>query len=390
MQKKASVLERNLTIYLILGVVIMVLFIWFANTVLDQGEKSAARDRCQKSVEKNAIFNQLYINLPPSTINCPTELRKVDEADNIKNQKIVADALYDCRNDFRIAFAEQGRLFGSDGVFCNVCSILDVEKPVKGYQDFILNANIPDYTKELTYFEYIGSFKSKDAESVLGRLDLPVFTVPNDDVSLEKVKNEVFQGKSMDEVQKFCEEEENRDSQPVCQPGLIEQYCRNNPDDCQQAGKYIEDNELEVSQQAVIFVYARGQDHMLKLRRHLMAKSFEGKAGLAMGIAGAGAETGTFATGRVVSWAAMTASKRVGISVITRSIGLAAAPATGGGSLLVQAGVELATFAVMEYITYELSRDTPPQWGSFIVLREWEKDSASEILRDELSCDTIV
>ena len=118
---------------------------------------------------------------------------------------------------------------------------------------------------------------------------------------------------------------------------------------------------------AVLFVYSKGKDSLEILARHLTAQTIAGEAGLIIGVGG-----GTLAAGGVM-------------------VGLATVGLVGGPPGWVIAGAGAVVFSVVyggaELTTFLLSPDNVPEWASFSILRDWNKDQSSQILNDDMGCD---
>ncbi|MEK6853962.1 MAG: hypothetical protein AABX60_01385, partial [Nanoarchaeota archaeon] len=125
----------------------------------------------------------------------------------------------------------------------------------------------------------------------------------------------------------------------------------------------LEQHELEgKSDYAIVFVYRRGIDEIKRIARHITGQSTESQAGYIIGVFGGGlAGSGAFLT--------------------LTTIGVAAGPA---GWIALGAGVTVVGIA--SAVAFFLSGDAPPEWASYIVLREWNADETTNILKDELGC----
>jgi hypothetical protein len=125
----------------------------------------------------------------------------------------------------------------------------------------------------------------------------------------------------------------------------------------------LEQHKLEGrSDYAILFVYRKGIEEMKRVIRHVTAQTTESQVGYAIGVFGGGlAGSGAF--------------------VALTTIGIAAGPA---GWVALGAGVTIIGIAAG--VSFLFSGDTPPEWASYIVLREWNADETAKILKDELGC----
>lgn len=116
------------------------------------------------------------------------------------------------------------------------------------------------------------------------------------------------------------------------------------------------------SSHAIVFVYAKGVKEMEKIIRHITAQTTESQVGYEIGVFGGLATgAGAFAT--------------------LATIGVASGPA---GWIALGAG--LTVVGVVQLGSFLLSADTPPEWASYIVLREWNAVDTGNILKEELGC----
>lgn len=127
------------------------------------------------------------------------------------------------------------------------------------------------------------------------------------------------------------------------------------------------------SDYAIIFVYAKGNDQVKRILNHLSLSTTESRIGLAYGAflgLGAGAAVGgAAATGLMVAGAVGVASGPPGWVVIgaASAIGLA-----GGG--------------IVGWETSFLASPKVPEWASFTMLNEWNRENTAKALQN-LGCD---
>ena len=306
------------------------------------------REQCGKTVDSMDLFNRA--SLPPdhTALKCPTVTITIEDKDNEKNNEKMANAMYDCATQFRRG---NKQLFTDDGVYCNVCYIFDVKEQVDGFYGYLLKNTVPDLSGE-TYHEYMQGFRTVRAKKVI-----------------TKMKEEVTTGE-LSEWETIIPNPQ----QPAAPLGII---LPNTQQTAAPLGK-IEAVELSEGRYAVIFIYARGQEHFKKVWRHVTAQTTYGKVGLAAG----------------------------GVSFLTfAGSGVAAAylipVATTGpvGWVIIGTGVVLgaAAYAGAETITWYLSRDTPPDHAAFFVFRQWNpyngpdgQRSAAELLAEDIGCEYVV
>ena len=295
------------------------------------------RDRCGVTVDRMHAFNVAGAPVDDLDLDCPTVFLTIDEGKDRENSELMANAMYKCATQFRRG---TGELFTEDGVYCNVCYVFDVPKPVKGFYSYLIKNKVPGGSGE-TYHEYMQGYRSAGAEKVLDELQQPLETHYFDD---EKQSDE--------EIKEILEDPR----------------------------KSIETVELPTGQYAVIFIYTRGQEHLLKVWRHVTGQTREGRVGLALGGISFLTITGTAGGAAfMVYMIPSIAAGPVGIAIL------------GTGAVL-----GAGAFVFSEILTHHFSQDTPPEHVSFFVFRQWDTDtdpdnpeSARSLLADNIGCEYI-
>ncbi len=122
MSKKGDLAKTKLAGF-VLVIVMAVAFLAFTGKISMTASDVSVEEQCRASVIRNARYHVAGINLG-SEIDCPTrklELKK-DYSQKEAKEKL-ARAMYGCWRQFG-----QGELnlFSGNGVFCNVCYIVDV------------------------------------------------------------------------------------------------------------------------------------------------------------------------------------------------------------------------------------------------------------------------
>ncbi|MBI2143638.1 hypothetical protein HYU17_00610 [Candidatus Woesearchaeota archaeon] len=299
---------ENETIVLLAVVVAMILLSFkFMGGVAEASESSADATACKGSVQRNANLHIRGFEFP-AAIECPAQDIKITKTSTPsaqeKAKRRIANAMYDCWNNFG-----EGKLnlFIDEATYCTVCAFIDIRagEPVAGLSQYLMDEEIPDRSGRL-YIDYLSSFKTSKAEQVLGTL-----------------KNTPLLGT-------------------------------------------VEKGELKKGTYASIFVYAKGEDQIAEVARHLTAQTAEGKAGLVIGVGG-----GALAAG--------------GTMLAVASIGVVAGPP---GWVVLGAGA--AAFGVFygmsEAVSFLTSRDNVPEWAAFTVLREWNGVNSGSMLKNEIGC----
>ncbi len=310
MNKKGNLARMKLAGF-ILVLFMAVVFLAFTGKISRTANDMSVEEQCRASVIRNARYHIAGINLG-SEIDCPTrtlELKK--EYDQKEAKEKLARAMYGCWRQFG-----QGRLnlFSGEGVFCNVCYVVDVntKEPITDFTGYLLKT--PSPTENMYYYDYLSSFETSKAGEILGKLELVQIKLEDYEISNEKGDN-----------------------------------------------KY-----------AILFVYAKGQDSLEKIRKQLFMQSAAGKITTPLA-AGFGVAAGIGTSAGIVAY-------------------IAGAPVTVPATIVVGAGVVggILVATGIEAVGLMFNPDTPPEWAAFNLLRAWNPDETPKILKDELGCQEFV
>ncbi|MBI2664767.1 hypothetical protein HYX10_05515 [Candidatus Woesearchaeota archaeon] len=223
MDKKGLVQSKTAGFVLVL--IALVLWLAWTGKFSMVAEDLSVTEQCRASVIRNARYHVAGLDLG-GEIDCPERSIDLKGKSQQDAKQIVADAMYTCAKQFGRG---QLNLFKEEGVYCNVCYVIDVntEKPIENFGDYLMTT--PSPAENLYYQDYLAGFKT-------------------DAVSDDSVVNK---------FQKFF----NRDLQVVDE---LELQTVKSAD--------IKNNE----KYAVIFVYAKGGNYIKKMVRQL---AFQGAAG---------------------------------------------------------------------------------------------------------------
>ena len=166
---------------------LFILVIWLAWTgrwtLL--AEDLSITEQCRASVVTNARYHIAGLDFS-SEIDCPTRKIVLEKESQEEAKEKVANAMYTCWKQFG-----QGKLnlFKDDGVYCNVCYIIDVktEDPIRDFGRYLFET--PSPTENLYYYDYLNSFDTSKAKEVVGKLDLAGVRLEGDELSNKDGEN---------------------------------------------------------------------------------------------------------------------------------------------------------------------------------------------------------
>jgi len=267
--------ENEAIVFIIAMLIIVVVLIIKLSIIKESGTSSVKENGCYLSVQQNANLHLRGLEFP-SSVNCPANHLEIETSDDAA-RKTIADSMYNCWRNYG-----QGKLnlFKDEGVYCSVCSFIDVKskEPITGMQEYLAANTVPDNSGSY-YSSYLAGYATANAPKVLGTIR------SNTDIA------------SIDGI------------------GLT-------------GGKKY----------AVLFVYARGYDKMKQVTEHLTLQTPESRVGLATGVfiggtIGAAAATGimlVMALSGPPGWAGLLVGAVIESSVVISSAGAVAGGVAGG------------------------------------------------------------
>ncbi|MBT5021370.1 hypothetical protein HOK51_10130 [Candidatus Woesearchaeota archaeon] len=145
---------------LIIGVIILLLLIGFVMMLRNPTDNLLAQNKCHASVLTHAKLVNIGLadNVDNANIECPTRYITLEERDQKKLMRQIADEMYLCWNNFGEG---KVKLFkATDEKFCAVCSVIDFEKKdlqIPGFTSFLQQEKIPVKIegKRISYSDYI-------------------------------------------------------------------------------------------------------------------------------------------------------------------------------------------------------------------------------------------
>jgi len=149
-----------LTAFTLIGILTIIIVLFASRTGVEVKEELLGwKNICKTSVDAHAALHVKGFDFS-SAIECPTnnitikgDLRKEEVQEIAK--RTIANAMADCWE----AFGEgRKNLFSGQGVFCNVCHIIDFEDSktleLNGFENYFYNERVPG-KPGFTYSEYI-------------------------------------------------------------------------------------------------------------------------------------------------------------------------------------------------------------------------------------------
>lgn len=121
---------------------------------------SVLKQSCKASVQESTKFLLRYSEFA-AKLNCPTIPLEIHDKDKEVIKKKIADAMYDCWDEFG-----RGRLdlFSDDNVYCVICHKITFDKNIKfnGLNEYIATKKAPG--QEATYLQYFTTERTENSE----------------------------------------------------------------------------------------------------------------------------------------------------------------------------------------------------------------------------------
>ena len=178
MKKKGT--EQGVEVFVVVILIMLALIfglIFLISKVKPATEEAEWKTTCQASVSAHAAHQGLIslVSSKPNIICPPQDLVIDEDLSTEKGQAQakaeIAEAMATCWEIFGLGKKE---LFGpTDGRFCAPCYIVNftgkaVNKEIDGFYNYLLTEKVPG--KGQTYFDYLGGYKTSQAEAVLNQL----------------------------------------------------------------------------------------------------------------------------------------------------------------------------------------------------------------------------
>lgn len=137
----------------------LVLFNFLGNVKETYAEETA-KQTCKINVQAHAKLKLRYADFS-GEIRCPTVKLKINDKNEEIAKKKLADALYDCWDQFGRGGLE---LFSDDGVYCAICHRITLDKEIKvnGFTEYLATKNAPGQT--LTYSQFLTTERTPNSE----------------------------------------------------------------------------------------------------------------------------------------------------------------------------------------------------------------------------------
>ena len=174
--------------YLVLAMVICVILFYFASKWNSAVDDAASVEKCRISVERNARLKIGELRLG-TELDCP--VREISIGKNVKPEEAkekIAREMYTCWKQFGRGKLD---LFRENGVYCKVCSIIDLktEENIDSFSEYLLTT--PSPTKGLYYYDYLSSFETSRAEEIVGN-SLPELNRDGEELIKDKTYAVIF------------------------------------------------------------------------------------------------------------------------------------------------------------------------------------------------------
>ena len=122
--------------------------------------EATAKQTCKTSVRANAALKLRYADFS-GELNCPTVKVKIDDKNEENVKKKLADAMFDCWDQFGRGQLE---LFSDDSVYCAICHRITFNKEMKvnGFTEYLATKQIP--AQKISYLQFLTTERTQNSE----------------------------------------------------------------------------------------------------------------------------------------------------------------------------------------------------------------------------------
>ncbi len=136
------------------------LFLAFEGNLKELYAKITEKQSCKSSVQANALLKMRYADFS-GEIKCPIVPLKINDKNDEIAKKKIADAMYDCWDQFG-----QGKLelFTDDNVYCTICHRITFDEDVKinGFSSYLATNYAPG--QKISYLQFLTTEQTQNAE----------------------------------------------------------------------------------------------------------------------------------------------------------------------------------------------------------------------------------
>ncbi len=143
-----------------LALITAFIFIKFEGNVKAAYKSAIDKGTCKSSVETAAKLKFRYVDFSEE-IKCPAVKLEINEKNEEKAKKMIADAMFDCWDQFGRGKPD---LFTDDAVYCTICHRITFGNDVKinGLTKYLATKNAPG--QELSYLQFLTTEKTENSE----------------------------------------------------------------------------------------------------------------------------------------------------------------------------------------------------------------------------------
>lgn len=156
-------MSKLMTYSLVSIIVILItalIFFKFQGNLKDIYAEATAKQTCKTSVYMASKLKLIYADFI-NEIKCPTIKLDIDDKNEGIAKKKVADAMYDCWDQFGRGKLE---LFSDDNVYCHICHRVTFGEEVKvdRFMEYLASNKVP--AQKVSYLQFLTTEKTKNSD----------------------------------------------------------------------------------------------------------------------------------------------------------------------------------------------------------------------------------
>ncbi|MBI2647072.1 hypothetical protein HYW99_01225 [Candidatus Woesearchaeota archaeon] len=154
----SRVIKLSMVSILVLLITALIFF-KFQGGLREVYAETLEKQTCKTNVYAHALSKFRYADFS-GEINCPTVELKIDDKNEEKSKKILADAMFDCWDQFGKGELD---LFSDDSIYCTICHRITFDTNIKinGFMEYLANEKPP--RQKMSYLQFLTTERTQNS-----------------------------------------------------------------------------------------------------------------------------------------------------------------------------------------------------------------------------------
>lgn len=134
----------------------------FEGKIKEVYAEAIEKQTCKASVKTHAALKIRYADFS-GEIKCSTVRLKIDDKDESITKKKIADAMFDCWDQYGQSGEKKLELFSDDNIYCSICHRITFDKALKinNFLDYLATQQAPG--QKVTYSQFLTTKKTENS-----------------------------------------------------------------------------------------------------------------------------------------------------------------------------------------------------------------------------------